>query len=165
MAWSTHVSQRSWRAYQRGGTWLQPHVWEACRAKAQQQRQRWGAGTSWRGYGSSYGYSRPAPTLNPKVRVQPKRPEANTKGQASSPKPGATPATADGKVKATGMAALLAQIEQQRKLIDSLRVSMENGGLEVPAPLAAAQPSQTAQDATQLLWAQRRVEAAKKLAQ
>ena len=49
MAWNTYVIQSTWRGYKRGGRWIQPHLWQACRAREQ---QNWGAGADWRGDGA-----------------------------------------------------------------------------------------------------------------
>ena len=148
--WTVQVSQRHYRAYKRGGTWIEPSIWRACRAKeAQEQRSlRWGAGG---GQPRSSKPSGQSANTRPKPRLQ--QPESKAAGLAPQP-PKATvtkPAAATDRT-----AELLAQLEHFRKLFVS-------AGLPVPEQLAAPQPSRTEQEATNNLWAQRRVDAAKKL--
>ena len=76
MAWNTYVNRSTWRSYKRGGRWIPPHLWQACRAREQQQ---WGAGADWRGSGA---YSQRQWQQPPSRGGQPK-----TTRQHPAPKP------------------------------------------------------------------------------
>ena len=90
------------------------------------------------------------------MRGNPKAPGGASTGQEK-------PATATVQPQRTEMAALRAQLEQQKVLIESMRETMQGNGLAAPAAPAAPLPSQKEQEENTLRWATRRVEATKKL--
>ena len=145
MAWTTYVSQKTWRSYQQGGRWLAPQQYAACKAKERSQQT---VGQAWRNYGGSYARSRKPQRGNRQQR----QPAQNPK---SIPKPRGHPYTANGKTEGTAMAALLAQLEQQRLLLDTMRATMESKGLEAPPPPKILQPSQDQVQAEDRRWIQR----------
>ena len=145
MAWTTHVSQRTWRSYQQGGRWLAPQQYAACKAKERSQQT---AGQAWRSYGGNYARSRKPPWGKQAQRQPAPNPKAG-------PKPKGHQHTASGKTDGTAMAALLAQLEQQRLMLDTMRATMESKGLETPPPPKILQPSQDQVQAEDRRWTQR----------
>ena len=150
-AWTVQVSQRHYRAYKRGGTWLAPQVWRACRAKeAQEQRNySWGAGNGWRRTGPSFGT--PAnqranpPTSKPRARVKPETQEGRTEGGA--------------------MAELRAKLEVTTLYMEKLRAAMEAKGVtDIPPKPTMPTPSPEEEHRQDRMWTQRAANAHKEIA-
>ena len=145
MAWTTYVSQKTWRSYQKGGRWLAPNEYAACQAKERAQQH---VGQAWRNYGGSYARNRQPQWGNRQQRQTAPNPK-------SIPKPRGNPYAVNGKTEGTAMAALLAQLEQQRLLLDTMRATMESKGLDAPPPPKILQPSQDQVQAEDRRWTQR----------
>ena len=117
--WQTQVSQRNYRAYKRGGTWLPHDVWKACRAKEEQERRGRDVANGWRRYGrpsgTNAGTGQPPPKSTPTARGYPKTPEGKAEGAA--------------------VADLRARLEAQTKFTAQLMESVNAQGLkDIPTP-------------------------------
>ena len=145
MTWTTYVSQKTWRAYQQGGRWLAPQQYAACQAK---ERSHQTAGQAWRRYGGSYARSEKSTWSHRKPRNPPTFPK-------TIPKQKGHPPSASGKTEGTAMAALLAQLEQQRLLLDKMRATMESKGLDAPPPPKILQPTHEQVQAEDRRWTTR----------
>ena len=151
MAWTTHVSQKTWRLYQRGGCWLEPRQYAACQAKA---RAHYTAGQAWQSYGSGDSHVRSGgkrwSQRKPWHSAHSPKPRPN---QSPMPQSKLPPTTS--KPEGPAMAVLLAQLEQQRLMLDTMRASMESKGLEPPPQPKILQLSQDQVQAEDRRWTQR----------
>ena len=155
MAWTQHVSQSTWRNFQRGGKWIPPHLWAACQAKAKEQRHR-SAGAAWRNSGGPS-------TLKWSNGGQPRRP-APQPAPKPTPKARVKPETPEGTAEVTELKAQLrqqqqlwaAQINQINELLTSKGIGMT---LPIPAPPAATSASPAEELKEDYLWTRRQKEA------
>ena len=131
--WQTQVSQRNYRAYKRGGTWLPHDVWKACKAKDAQERRGRDVANGWqrssRASGSRSGNGQPPPRSNPMARGNPKTQEGKTEGVA--------------------IAELRARLEAQTKYIAQLMESVQAKGVK-DLPVPPQPPRETAEEAHEL---------------
>ena len=163
-AWTVQVSQRHYRAYKRGGTWIEPAIWRACRAKEAQEKRslKWGAGG---------GQSRSSKPSGPNASARPK-----PRGAHTEPKPegqGPQPATAKAASPAKGakevgeLRDFIAQQQQwQQQMCTLLSQLQPNGGVHMPPPPpppAAVQASPEERENEENRWAKRRLDTTAKL--
>ena len=147
MAWHTYVSQKTWRMFQRGGHWLEPQQYAACQAKARSQHA---AGRAWRSYGNGDRYANGGGT-----RWSNREPWHQASSAKQHPKPKGKAQSSSSKKESPAMTALLAQLEQQRQLLDAMRATMESKGLDTPPQPKTLQQSQDQIQAEDRRWTQR----------
>ena len=160
MAWTTVVSQKQWKAYQRGGRWIAPQTYAACKAKerAQSQNQRWGAGAGWSAYGNrpqrtSPTAPPPAPKSLPKARAYPKTPDGKMEGRGGNAAAASSPAvsTAVTEALSAAFADILAKLGSEG--MEQQHLIRFGELLSSSIPTTATSPMQQLE--TERLWASR----------